>query len=58
MCSTSITLNLTQITMMICIMDGLARATYVEYIDNNGDGKCDVVLSWSYTYCVVLHQKI
>ncbi|NLL34757.1 MAG: S-layer homology domain-containing protein [Clostridiales bacterium] len=39
------------------IMDGLARATYVEYIDNNGDGKCDVVLSWSYTYAAVTSKR-
>ena len=39
-------------------MDGLARATYVEYIDNNSDGKCDVVLSWSYTYAAVTSKDL
>ena len=35
------------------IMDGYARATNIRYIDNNGDGKCDIVLSWTYKYAKV-----
>ena len=35
------------------ILDGFARATNIRYIDNNGDGKCDIVLSWTYKYAKV-----
>ena len=35
------------------IMDGFSRATNVRYIDNNGNGKCDIVLSWTYKYAKV-----
>jgi hypothetical protein len=35
------------------IMDGFSRATNVRYIDNNGDGKCDIVLSWTYKFAKV-----
>jgi len=35
------------------IMDGYANATNIRYIDNNGDYKCDIVLSFRYKYAKV-----
>ena len=35
------------------IMDGYARSTNIRYIDNDGDEKCDIVLSFTYKYAKI-----